>query len=229
MLSSNYLNLKDENWSKYIERFKDNSAKVIPNIRRQDIDLKNGPDEGKPIFILHNVLNAKECQDFIDLSERLGYEELAEYDSDYRSNTRVITEQTELANEILNRIRSEVPNQKQVDKQQWVLTTLNERFRFCKYVAGQHFSPHMDAYFQRSTTERSFLTFMIYLSSQFEGGATCFLRKRQSASASNTTFTHIPTVGSVLIFQHDIFHEGQVLISGTKYLMRSDLMYKRVK
>jgi len=228
MLSKNYLNLKDDNWSQYIQRFKKNSAQVTPNIRRQDIDLMHAPDAGKPIFILHNVLDESECQDFINLSERLGYQDLAEYDSDYRSNTRVITEQTELADEILNRIRNHVPPQFTFGKQLWNLTTLNERFRFCKYTQGQHFSPHKDAYYQRSQTERSFLTFMIYLSSGFEGGATCFLRKRQPGSPANTTFTHNPTVGSVLIFEHDIFHEGQILLSGTKYLMRSDLMYKRV-
>ena len=32
--------------------------------------------------------------------------------------------------------------------------------------------------------------------------------------------------GSVLIFQHDILHEGSLLHEGTKYVVRSDIMYR---
>lgn len=33
--------------------------------------------------------------------------------------------------------------------------------------------------------------------------------------------------GSVLIFQHDIMHEGSELIKGRKYSVRTDVMYTR--
>lgn len=36
-----------------------------------------------------------------------------------------------------------------------------------------------------------------------------------------------PEAGMVLIFQHNILHEGQRLASGKKYIMRSDVMYRR--
>jgi len=227
MARSNYFNLQTTNWEQYILQFKNNSANVIPNIKREDINLNYAPDNGKPIFILHNVLDEQECNDFIQLSEQLGYKPMPEYDPEYRSNTRVITEQVELADEILRRIRNHVPDKLIVSKQTWNLSSLNERFRFCKYVPGQHFHPHMDARFERSKNEVSFLTFMIYLSGAFEGGETCFLRRREEGTTDNITFVHRPTVGSVLIFKHDILHEGKKLTSGTKYLMRTDLMYQR--
>ena len=34
-----------------------------------------------------------------------------------------------------------------------------------------------------------------------------------------------PKIGRVLVFQHDILHEGSVLVRGTKYTMRTDVMY----
>ena len=36
----------------------------------------------------------------------------------------------------------------------------------------------------------------------------------------------VPRAGRVLVFQHNILHEGSTLISGTKYAMRTDVMYK---
>jgi hypothetical protein len=36
-----------------------------------------------------------------------------------------------------------------------------------------------------------------------------------------------PEPGMVLIFQHNILHEGERLGSGKKYIMRSDVMYHR--
>ena len=38
-----------------------------------------------------------------------------------------------------------------------------------------------------------------------------------------------PKQGSVLVFQHDIFHEGSKLLDGTKYLIRADVMYSSKK
>ena len=35
----------------------------------------------------------------------------------------------------------------------------------------------------------------------------------------------VPEPGKVLIFQHNVFHEGSLLISGCKYAMRTDIMY----
>ena len=35
----------------------------------------------------------------------------------------------------------------------------------------------------------------------------------------------VPEPGKVLIFQHNLFHEGSLLISGCKYAMRTDIMY----
>jgi len=160
------------------------------------------------------------------LSEQLKYRPLEEYSPSYRSNTRVITDQIELAQQITERIKSIIPTSIDFKDTTWRLVGLNERFRFCKYIKGQHFSPHADAYFEKNSKERSFLTFMIYLSSDFEGGETCFLRSREPASPENTTFCLKPKIGSVLVFQHNIYHEGQMLKSGTKYIMRSDLMFK---
>jgi hypothetical protein len=60
---------------------------------------------------------------------------------------------------------------------------------------------------------------------KLKGGATTFwgfMMDRRARVDVN------PKMGSVLIFQHDeLLHSGDDLLSGTKYTMRSDLMYAR--
>ena len=34
--------------------------------------------------------------------------------------------------------------------------------------------------------------------------------------------------GMVLVFQHDIMHEGSTLVKGKKYSMRTDIMYSAI-
>jgi hypothetical protein len=79
--------------------------------------------------------------------------------------------------------------------------------------------------------EKSFFTLHLYLNDadhqedgeRLRGGATTFwdymLDNRRRLDVN-------PKMGSVLIFQHaELLHSGDDLLSGTKYTMRSDLMY----
>ncbi len=50
-----------------------------------------------------------------------------------------------------------------------------------RYDPGQHFSPHYDGRYVKSSNELSKFTFMAYLNGDFEGGATNFLNDRKEA------------------------------------------------
>ena len=81
------------------------------------------------------------------------------------------------------------------------------------------------------------LTFMIYLNGGFTGGATHFLGKSENTdekylgnsqlNGQTITAKVVPEAGMALVFQHHMYHEGETLRDGTKYIMRSDLMYVR--
>ena len=60
----------------------------------------------------------------------------------------------------------------------------------------------------------SLLTFMIYLNTGYEGGATRF----EAAKVTGQT-------GLALVFQHGLVHEGSEVVQGVKYALRSDVMY----
>jgi len=38
----------------------------------------------------------------------------------------------------------------------------------------------------------------------------------------------VPEVGMVLLFQHDIYHEGALVSAGVKHVVRSDIMYSDI-
>jgi hypothetical protein len=62
-----------------------------------------------------------------------------------------------------------------------------------------------------------------------EGGETTFIRRFSSQEAelfSQNRIPVAPSTGSILVFQHDIYHEGSEVKSGTKYTLRMGVLYE---
>ncbi|KAL4928830.1 uncharacterized protein BDV17DRAFT_85477 [Aspergillus undulatus] len=135
------------------------------------------------------------------------------------------------------------------------LSRFNERLRFLKYVGGEYFRPHWDAhYVTPDRWERSYFTVHIYLNGDGEqdledlkraidggegaaantdlegsllGGATSFLPRYEEKERHVRVF---PKTGSVLVFQQsELLHSGDSVFRGTKYTLRTDVMYKLVE
>ncbi|EFC48717.1 2OG-Fe(II) oxygenase family protein [Naegleria gruberi] len=185
-------------------------------------------------YLIHNLLSEEECQHLIEQTEKLSYEDLYGYAKEYRSNKRVIVEDKISAQILFERVKSMAP-QVYVDPESgdtWDLAFLNSRWRFCKYTPGQHFlAPHYDGCIELDGDTRSFYTFMFYLNGDYEEGRTTFIKSHTFPPAPPFEIKgHVePEPGLCIIFPHNILHYGSVLKSGTKYLMRSELIYKRRK
>jgi len=133
----------------------------------------------------------------------------------------------------------------------WEAVGLNERFRILRYKEGNAFPWHRDGNYMRHSKERSFYTIMIYLNSgdgiDYRGGSTLFQfdfditkhgrgrgRERDCESESESenkaaTVEYVPQAGGVVVFDHRILHEGARVEEGTKYAIRTDVMYRLVK
>lgn len=176
-------------------------------------DFKNG------IFTVDNFFSVQECKDWIQKSENLGYEE-AKINfgkkqvlmKNIRNNERLMYDSEELATELWTRIQDFVPKETVYG----IASGLNERFRFYKYFPGQEFKPHQDGSFIKNIHEWSSYTFMVYLNEDMVGGETKF-----------NSCTIKPSTGKALIFKHELVHEGSKIIEGVKYVLRTDIMYKR--
>ena len=94
----------------------------------------------------------------------------------------------------------------------------NERIRCYRYKAGMRFAPHADGAFHRSENDQSWYTLIVYLNDGFEGCSTTFIVEPEVCIE--------PKRGKALLFQHPIIHEGSEVLSGVKYVLRSDIMYR---
>lgn len=166
--------------------------------------------------VFPNVLSRVECRDAIAAAEARGFEAMGgRYPAGYRDNDRAVRDDPALAAQLFERLRPLLPR---AWAGGWTLSRLNPRFRFCRYRGGQQFTKHRDGAWAEGG-ERSWLTVMLYLNDagEFEGGATRFY--------PGDAVT--PRAGQAIVFEHALWHDGAPVTRGTKYVMRTDVMYAR--
>lgn len=193
---------------------------VVPGTGRPYLSDGDSLDGSAPlVFTVPDVLGEEECRAVIAKMEELGFDDAPinapggfVMRPDIRNNQRVMFDDVPVAAELFARIRGALPERLCGRRPVGV----NERFRCYRYEPGQRFAPHYDGAFQRSRTECSELTFMVYLNHDFTGGHTAF---------HDFDVAVRPSTGMALLFQHRILHEGCVVTSGIKYALRSDVMY----
>lgn len=178
------------------------------------------------IITITNVLTDEECDDYIKRSEQIGYDEAPlttlngfVIRKEVRNNTRVMVDDQITVNLLWQRVKNFIPAQ----IGSWKSIGLNERIRYYKYEPSQYFNWHWDGCFRRNNNEESILTFMIYLNDDFRGGETNF-----SLKYPNDDVSIKPIKGMALVFEHSLCHEGSCVRAGKKYVLRSDVMYRRI-
>lgn len=171
------------------------------------------------VFVINDFLTKQECEDYILLSEQRGYEEATVTTSNgprmlkgVRDNDRVLYNDVEMAEKLWEKIKSFVP--KVIEGKE--AYGLNELFRFYRYENQQRFNRHRDGAYSRGVGDQSHLTLLFYLNDDFEGGETAF-----------DEFEIKPKQGSALVFEHFYHHKGCAVEKGVKYVLRTDVMYKR--
>lgn len=168
-------------------------------------------------LIVEDFFSQDECEKYINLGEEIGFElsKIRTKDgeitnTDIRNNGRVILDDSNLAEELFKRLEDQLP--KQIDE--YTLKGLNEQLKIYRYEVGQEFKMHKDAPFVRNENERSFLTMLIYLNNDYEGGETFFLDGTVKGST-----------GQCVVFRQSMAHAGLKVKSGVKYAIRTDVMY----
>jgi hypothetical protein len=178
------------------------------------------------IFTVEDMLSPEECRALIERSEELGYEEALVTSpegpvlrEDVRNNERLIVDDPELAKRLWGQAEEVVP----VEVEGLRAVGLNERFRFYRYDPGQQFNWHQDFPVERDNGELSLLTFMVYLNDDFEGGETSF--DDSCSDEPFDAFAVTPVQGLGLFFVHNVWHKGEPVLRGRKYVLRTDVMY----
>jgi hypothetical protein len=180
------------------------------------------------VLVIHDFLSGEECAALIRRSEGLIYEPGTVADvviEQVRNNERVLVDDVTLAADLFHRAEPLLPAVIEGHS----LIGFNERWRFYRYRPGQTFKPHRDgSYLRLESWEKSQMTFMIYLNDGMTGGETRFFADMEQVFLQRPYLSVQPKEGMALVFLHSIWHEGAVVHSGQKYVLRSDVMYKPV-
>lgn len=120
---------------------------------------------------------------------------------------------------------------------------LNPRLRVLRYDAVDNdvFDPHFDVTTfangddkgepacininTRQSCQSSLLTVLVYLNQGFVGGETMFL---DYSNVANNPRSVVPVTGSIAVFEHGLYHSGSPLMDGTKYILRTDILFESI-
>lgn len=141
-------------------------------------------------------------------------------DTKVRSSSTAVVRDEALADRLYERVRPRLPTS-MVDQcggrpRRVKPVGLYQPLRVYRYEPGQRFAPHHDQSYQDGSGRRSLLTFMIYLNDDFTGGTTTFPDQKREIH---------PRPGTALLFQHMLLHCGEQVVSGVKYVLRSDVIF----
>lgn len=187
-------------------------------------------------FQLMNVLSYRICDVLVHISEALGYHEDAPVSLPrhirHNNNFNWVVDES-IDGRIWDRCKdffglSSFSGLKPLG--------LNARFRFYRYDSGDFFDFHTDGAWPGSRVmdgrlvndaygdRVSEMTFLIFLSDGYEGGCTLF-RTGEGATVPVAT-----PKGAVLCFPHGMHplhcvHSGEKIVSGQKYIIRTDVLY----
>jgi hypothetical protein len=188
-------------------------------------------------IVLENVFTRRECQRIIAETERVGFGHLGEGKTGraYRGNCRLQIDDLggALGREVWRRIAPYVPAAVELPdgEGRFEYLEMNSRYRFAKYYAGQGFAIHVDKPTIYEHERCSIMTVNIYLNDLVQpeqGGLTRFFRRMTGGAPVAAAGGK---AGSIAIFKQSVVpyspvHDGDKLLSGLKYLMRTDVVYR---
>eukprot|EP00388_Colpodella_angusta_P027151 GDKK01008422.1.p1 GENE.GDKK01008422.1~~GDKK01008422.1.p1 ORF type:complete len:224 (+),score=45.43 GDKK01008422.1:64-735(+) len=204
---------------------------TLLNPAHSDLELET-PIAGVDVHLIKDVFSAEECPILLNEAEKFGFG-TTNYPKHYRGNLRLTVTDQSLSEAVWERLVHVVPPFVEEEGRRFMAAGLNPRWRLAKYVPGDVFKSHVDAFFEDDSQGigrglKSMYTVNIYMNENFEGGNTAFaFRPEQSPDV--TKYEVVPKTGLCLLFRQPpaehYSHEGKLVESGYKYLFRSDVMY----
>jgi predicted 2-oxoglutarate/Fe(II)-dependent dioxygenase YbiX len=166
------------------------------------------------VFIIEDILYAGE---YTSLRKKLdGADKTLRVDDRFRNNDRITFNDPEFAAEIFKKISGAVELH---NEEGFSPVGCNPRFHIYRYgEPGDQFTLHADQPYILDDTI-SFYTVLFYLSLDYEGGEVLI----------GGTEKFRAKAGSALVFPHYMLHGAAPLVSGTRYTMRTDVMYRSAK
>ena len=182
------------------------------------------------VWVQSNFFSPDECRDWIEWSQSQ-WEYTTQRATRYMAHRecyRIQRDDAEVAQGIFDRLRQSglsdcLRRELEYPKARYQPVACNPNIRLYQYGKQMSFGKHIDGSNETSVGQTE-ITLLIYLS-ECQGGATRFYR------SAKDSFAFTPQVGAVLLHVHGdrcLEHEADPVLSGTKYVLRSDICYRLV-
>jgi hypothetical protein len=197
-----------------------------PKVSQKTLQLDDIENKGF-IFLAPGSLTPTEAQRVVETAERIGFTHQSSrgpaFGEAFRDNDRISVEDPALAHHLWESTGlQEAMQGMKIDFES--PCGLNKNIRIYRYVKGQRFGRHIDESTHCGHGNWTKFTLLIYLSS-CGGGETMFYGLRRKRPLAVT-----PSPGLALLHLHGedcLEHEGAAVTSGVKYVLRSDVVFKR--
>lgn len=208
------------------------------------------PIEGKDVAVVHPIFSPSQCKtlkQFTDSYATFWHKDAS--NRKFRNADTVEFHSEEVAALIFDKVKAAVPAEILISKDdefehliaagEWEIDCVPTRLLLARYLPGGHFSPHTDGNCVEDFNHRTLYSIIIYLSEPL-GGETSFyefdaLQKMKEVNGiwqiedEPQLGAITPKFGKCLIFRQTLVHEGCVIKKGVKYIIRSDIQYRRKK
>ncbi|KAJ7100771.1 hypothetical protein B0H15DRAFT_817247 [Mycena belliarum] len=199
-------------------------------------------------FIINDVFERSECQALIDAAEAVGMlpdEPTAGSATQLASvlaHNFIWLADMDFHARMYSRVAALLPQKVHGG----AVKGINRRFRLYRYRPGALYRPHIDGAWPASALDESGaapayvydsdpavysrLTFLIYLNDGFDGGCTTFFMPSSAHGVLEARPVR-PRAGTVCVFPHgaaqgSLLHEGSGVTEGTKYVIRTEVLYE---
>jgi len=186
-------------------------------------------DTFSPGFVVDNVMSSDTCRKLVNLCEEIGWEKR------WSQNLGVVTMfiDEDLERHLFSRLYPFLPKHMGGEP-----IGINRRWAVIKYGPGQYMNSHIDGHvpgvelsdggdaLQYKKGTRSYMSCLFWLDDDVVGGETVFTFPQGGVWVKIP-----PRTGAALLFNHgqnavsNPLHHGGTVESGTKYLVRSDIIY----
>lgn len=187
-------------------------------------------------FIVRGVLTPEQCNEWIADAETAGFEKNGQRTTFAGARERAVMTDAKKAELLWDALKPHLgPRTHEKDyvcsftgdhepeSGTYEPVRISDFLRFSRYSAGGHFRPHIDTCYAKNASDVGLMTILVYLdASAYQGGETVVYDRRESP------ITVVPETGMALVFYHYLPHAGNVVRSGTKHVVRSEVVYSRV-
>ena len=183
----------------------------MSNVRKIPVDGFYPSQNVNDVFLVEGFLCPNHCKKTLDQFHSA--DKTLRVDDRFRSNDRITIYDEKMAARFFLSVEGTVDLHQEPEFEP---VGCNDRLHLYSYnKAGDQFTLHADQPYIKDDTI-SFYTVLIYLNDDYEGGEALIGGVEKIK----------PKAGSALIFPHYILHGAAPLISGTRYTLRTDVMYR---